>query len=78
MSDYNAKTAALVALGAGLAATIGLPFARHESVSAAAIALDVIIVLLVVVGLAASRRRRARRIAEMEARHARNRERLHG
>lgn len=76
MSQHDAKTVALTALGAGLATTLGLSIAGRGTVSATTIALDALVVLLVVVGAVVTRRQRARRIAEMGARHSRNRERL--
>ena len=76
MTQHDAKTVALTALGAGLATTLGLSIAGRGTVSATTIALDALVVLLVVVGAVVTRRQRARRIAEMDARHSRNRERL--
>lgn len=75
MTQHGAKTVALTALGAGLATVLGLSIVRRSVVSATTIALDVLVVLLVV-GLLVARIQRARRIAEMDARHARNREQL--
>jgi hypothetical protein len=75
VNQHNAKTVALTALGAGLATMLGLSIGGRGTVSAATIALDVLVGLLVV-GLLVARRQRARRIAEMEARHARNRDRM--
>lgn len=74
MTQHDAKTIALTALGAGLATTLGLSIAGRGTVSATTIALDALVVLLVVVGAVVTRRQRARRIAEMGARHSRNRE----
>lgn len=76
MTQHDAKTIALTALGAGLTTVLGLSIVRRGTASAATIALDVLVVLLVVVGVIVTRRQRARRIAETEARHARSRDRL--